>query len=96
MTNTPIRPETMLERVARAIHDAAHKGLGFHWAKEMRMVQASAAMQEISDPTDLMVSHGATYGLSAGDTRALFKDMITEAMWSSVKPMITAALGDGK
>lgn len=56
MTNTPTRPETMLERVARAIHDASHKELGFSWAKEMRMAQALAAIEAMREPTDAMLS----------------------------------------
>lgn len=55
MTNTPTRPETMVERVARAIHDASHKELGFSWAKEMRMAQARAAIEAMREPTDAMV-----------------------------------------
>lgn len=86
--------ETMVERVARAICTVACGRVTENELDRCRDL-AIAAMQEISDPTDLMVSHGATYGFSAGYTRALFKDMITEAMWSSVKPMITAALGEG-
>lgn len=87
MTNTPTRPETMVERVARAIHDASHKELGFSWAKEMRMAQARAAIEAMREPTGEM--------LEAGWERAR-PYLGLETTKQTYRAMINAALGEGK
>lgn len=91
MTNTPTRPEEMVERVARAIHDASHKELGFSWAKEMRMAQARAAIEAMREPDFLMKMAGA----SAITVEIMEAKANYDGACDAWQAMITAALGDG-
>lgn len=91
MTNTPTRPETMVERVARAIHEASHKELGFSWAKEMRMAQARAAIEAMREPDFLMKMAGA----SAITVEIMEAKANYDGACDAWQAMITAALGDG-
>ena len=81
----------MVERVARAIHDASHKELGFSWAKEMRMAQARAAIEAMREPDFLMKMAGA----SAITVEIMEAKANYDGACDAWQAMITAALGDG-
>lgn len=99
MTNTPTRPETMVERVARAIEMLSLKyalrrlegmedsdpGQGI-WEEFAR-----AAIEEMREPTESMVRMGD----EAVDTCTKVDPCLTPAkhIWAD---MITEALGEGK
>ncbi len=70
----------MVERIARAIHDAAHKGLDFDWPREMRIAQARAAIEAMRQPTDEMLYSGR---------------WPNDVMGENWQAMIDAALGGG-
>jgi len=86
----------MVERVARAIHDASHKMIDFERFRDMRLAQARAAIEAMLQPTEQQIAAAWDVITAEKQGQGITRLMPGLGAREIYQAMVSAALGEGE